>query len=160
MENNALMLLLKWIHLVATVAWIGGMFTNFIIYMPVLGKVLDPPSAGKLMGAVMKRFRVMVYISMALFLATGILMGYLHQGSGESFSSTGQWSMLLIPKVALFIIMVFLAIYAFEILAPRVAKMAAAGPSPGLRKIQRSQKALAVAGFVMGLIILVLSAAL
>ena len=50
----------------ATVAWIGGMFTNFFIYIPAIGKTLDAPLAGKLMAAAMKRFRIMVDISMAV----------------------------------------------------------------------------------------------
>ena len=31
MENDAVTILLRWIHLMATVAWIGGMFANFFI---------------------------------------------------------------------------------------------------------------------------------
>ncbi len=65
MDHISLAVLLKWIHLMATVAWIGGMFTNFFIYIPAIGKTLDAPLAGKLMGAAMKRFRVMVYMAMA-----------------------------------------------------------------------------------------------
>ena len=73
--NSILHLTLRWIHLVATVSWIGGMFTNLFIYIPAIGKTLEPPAAGRLMGTVMRRFRIMVYISMAVFLISGILMG-------------------------------------------------------------------------------------
>jgi uncharacterized membrane protein len=160
MSHDALLVLLKWIHLMATVAWIGGMFTNFFIYMPVLGKTLEPPVAGKLMGAVMKRFRVMVYISMAVFLSTGILMAYLHPDAVNTYASKDLWIFLLILKVIIFIVMVILAIVAFEVLAPRVARIAAGGPSTKLRKAQKSQRNLAMAGFLMGMIILIISAAL
>jgi hypothetical protein len=56
--------------------------------------------------------------------------------------------------------MVILAIYAFEILAPKVAKIAAKGPSPELLRIQKSQMSLAAIGFILGIIILALTAAL
>jgi len=154
------MVLLKWIHLIATVAWIGGMFTNFFIYMPVLGKTLEAPVAGKLMGAVMKRFRMMVYIAMVVFLTTGVLMGYLHLEASGAVASESQWNLLLILKVLLFIVMVVLALFAFEVVAPRVAGMASGGPSPKLRRVQRTQKILAMTGFVLGLVILFISAAL
>ena len=160
MDNISFSVLLKWIHLMATVAWIGGMFTNFFIYIPAIGKTLNAADAGKLMGAAMKRFRVMVYLAMLVFIITGIMMASLHLNSGEVFSSRNQMIAILIFKVPLYVIMVILAILAFEVHAPRVAGLAAEGPSPKLLKAQKSQKILAMAGFVLGVLILALSAAL
>ncbi len=155
MENYAVSILIKWVHLMATVAWIGGMFTNMLVYLPAIGKVLDPPTTGKLMGAVMKRFRLLVYISMALFLLTGML-----RGLSSEIPAAGLWATIFYIKIGVFILMVFLAIYAFEILAPKVAKIAANGPSPELLRIQKSQMSMAMIGFILGIIILVLTAAL
>ena len=153
----SLTILLKWIHLMATVAWIGGLFTNFFIYIPSIGKTLDPQLAGKLMAAVMKRFRILVYISMAVFLISGIMMASLHLDSGAIVSSRNQMVAVLIFKVPLYIFMVILAILAFEIVAPRVARIAADGPSPRLQRALRSQKILAMTGFLLGLLVLALS---
>jgi len=160
MENAVLTILLKWIHLMATVAWIGGMFTNFFIYLPALGKIQEPAAAGKLTAAVMKRFRVMVYAAMVLFLVTGILMVCLHLNSDPVFSTMNQMVALLIFKVPLYILMVLLAILSFERTVPRLARMAAEGHSPQLQKAQKSQKILAMAGFLLGMIILAISAAI
>jgi len=156
----SLPVLLKWIHLMATVAWIGGMFTNFFIFFPSIGKTLEPPLAGKLMATVMKRFRIMVYVSMVLFLLTGILMASLRLDSGEFFSSRNEMMAILILKVPLYIIMVILAIVAFEIVAPRVARLGAEGPSPKLQKAQHTQKILAMTGFLLGMLVIALSAML
>jgi len=155
MENYAVSILIKCVHLMATVAWIGGMFTNVFVYLPAIGKVLDPPTTGKLMGAAMKRFRVLVYISMSLFLLTGMLRGLTSE-----FPTEKLWTILFYMKIGVFALMVILAIYAFEILAPKVAKIAADGPSPELLKIQKSQMSLAMIGFLLGIIILALTAAL
>ena len=155
MENYAVSILIKWVHLMATVAWIGGMFTNVFVYLPAIGKVLDPPTTGKLMGAAMKRFRVLVYISMSLFLLTGMLRGLTSE-----FPTENLWTIFFYMKIGVFVLMVILAIYAFEILAPKVAKIAANGPSPELLKIQKSQMSLAMIGFFLGIIILALTAAL
>jgi uncharacterized membrane protein len=155
MENYAVSIVIKWIHLMATVAWIGGMFTNFFVYLPVIGKVLDPPTTGKLMGAAMKRFRVLVYVSMGLFLLTGMLRGFMSE-----FPSEALWTILFFIKIGVFVIMVILAIYAFEFLAPKVAKIAAKGPSPELLRIQKSQMSMAMFGLFLGIIILALTAAL
>ncbi|MBE9518439.1 MAG: DUF4149 domain-containing protein [Bacteroidetes bacterium] len=156
----SLTLLLKWFHLMATVAWIGGMFTNFFIYIPSIGKTLEPALAGKLMAAVMKRFRILVYISMTVFLISGIMMASLHLDSGAIVSSKNQMVAVLIFKVPLYILMVILAIVAFEVIAPRVARIAADGPSPRLQRAQRTQKILAMIGFLLGILVLTLSAML
>ena len=156
----SLPVLRKWIHLMATVAWIGGMFTNFFVFLPSIGKTLEPPATGKLMATVMKRFRIMVYISMTVFLLTGIMMASLRLDSGEFFSSRNEMMAILIFKVPLYIIMVILAIVAFEIVAPRVARLGAEGRSPRLQKAQRSQKILAMTGFLLGVLVIALSAML
>jgi len=158
--NTLLHIILRWIHLVATVSWIGGMFTNLIIYIPAVGKTLEPPAAGKLMGTVMKRFRVMVYLSMAVFLISGILLGSLDLNSGASISSRNEMVVILIFKIPLYSLMLILAIVSFEVVAPRAARIAADGPSARLQKVQKSQKIMAIIGFLLGLIILALSAAL
>jgi len=151
---------LKWIHLIATVAWIGGMFTNFFIYIPSMAKTLEPQAAGRLMGAVMKRFRIMVYVSMAVFLVSGILLGSMDLNPDTLVSTRNEVVSILIFKIPLFLLMVILAIIAFEVVAPRAARLAAEGPSARLQKVQRSQKILAVTGFILGLLVLVLSAAM
>ena len=160
MENDAVTILLRWIHLMATVAWIGGMFANFFIYMPAMRKVLDPSVSGKLMGTVMKRFRIMVYISMGLFLFTGMISGFIHVSSVDAASAENSWNTLLTIKVSVFVVMAVLAIYAFEYLAPKVAETAAKGASPELARIQKRQMALAATGFILGIIIVAISAAL
>lgn len=144
----------------ATVAWIGGMFTNFFIYLPAVGKALAPAEAGKLTATVMKRFRVMVYVAIALFLISGIFMSSLHLNSGAVFSSKNHLIALLILKVPLYILLVLLAMLSFERVAPRLARIAEEGPSPKLRRAQKSQKFLAMASFLLGMIILLISAAI
>jgi len=160
MEYDAVTILLRWIHLMATVAWIGGMFANFFIYMPAIRKVLDPSSSGKLMGTVMKRFRIMVYISMGLLLFTGMISGFIHVSSVDATSAENSWNTLLTIKISVFVVMAVLAIYAFEYLAPKVAETAAKGASPELARIQKRQMALAATGFILGIIIVAISAAL
>jgi hypothetical protein len=54
-------------------------------------------------------------------------------------------------------VLIILAIYAFEKVAPRVSKLAAKGPSPELVRLQRLQLNLASAGFILSIIILFLT---
>lgn len=159
MENYALSIISSWIHLIVTVAWIGGMFTNVFVYLPAIGKALDPPSTGKLMAVVMKRFRIIVYVAIGLFLITGMVSGYLI-GTAEGKEADTLWRVLFFVKIAVFVLMVILAVYAFEVMAPKVSKIAAKGPSPELANAQKLQMRLAFLGFVLGILILGITAAL
>lgn len=151
---------IKWIHLLATAAWIGGMLTNFLIYMPVIRKQLDPGISGKLMGAVMGRFKMMVYGCMAIFVLTGVLLVTMHQGAVGPMRVGDPWFIFFFLKLTLFVVMVFLSVYAFEAVAPAVGRAAAEGPSDKLKRLQRRQGILALIGFALGLIILLISSAL
>lgn len=159
MESKVLSIILEWIHLLAATAWIGGMLVNIFVYLPGMGKVLEPPVMGKLIAAVMKRFRILVYTSIVLFLVSGMASGMI-MGSSESNGEADPISVLFIIKISVFLLMVILAVYAFEFLAPKAAAVGAKGPSPQLARMQRTQKIMAMTGLALGIIILAISAAL
>ena len=80
----------------------------------------------------------------------------------EDYLGLGQFdnafSQVILIKHLFVTALVLLAIYSFEVLAPKVAKLAAKGPSPELLKAQKLQLRLASTGFALGLIILLLTA--
>lgn len=149
--------LVNWLHLFATVAWIGGMTTNVLVLLPSVRETLEPPAAGRFLGAVMRRFRRLVYGSILLLLLSGALMTALNEnylGPGQ-FGNT--WSQVILVKHVFVATLVLVAVYAFEALAPRVSRLAAKGPSPELARLQRLQLRLAATGLLLGLIILFLT---
>lgn len=63
--------LLVWMHLLAAVAWVGGMLFLSLVLVPELKRQLaDGPRAG-LFRAVGRRFRLLVWGSITLLLTTG-----------------------------------------------------------------------------------------
>lgn len=149
--------ILNFLHLLATVAWIGGMAANVLITLPSTREVLEPAVAGRFIGAVTKRFRRIVYVSIVTLVIVGVALTLLNENFvGEPFDNV--WSELILVKHLVVTAMVLLAIYSFEVLAPKVAKLAAKGPSPELLKVQKLQLRLASTGFVLGLVVLLLIA--
>ncbi len=61
----------KFLHLAAGVIWLGGMALMVLALRPVLITRLTPPDRLPLMAAVLSRFFVMVWLSIAVLLATG-----------------------------------------------------------------------------------------
>ncbi len=154
-----LMSLVAWLHLLATVAWIGGMSTNLVVLLPSMKASLEPPVMGKLMGAIMRRFRVLTYICIVVLAFTGGLMSRIN-ASFEGFGFTNLWSSISLAKHIVVLILIILAVYAYEGLAKRVNRVASKGPSPELARLQKKQIGLALTGFVLGLIVLLLTAVL
>jgi uncharacterized membrane protein len=62
--------LLKFLHLAAAMAWMGGMLFMVAALRPALGQ-LDPPARLKVIAAVLSRFLAIVGASIAVILVTG-----------------------------------------------------------------------------------------
>ena len=160
MEHTTLHIWIKWIHLVATAAWIGGMLTNLLIYLPVIRKQLDPGTTGKLMKVVMSRFKWLVYGCMGIFVLTGVLLVSLWASVTGPIRAGDSWFILFFAKMLLFLILVVMSVVAFEVLAPAVAREVATGPSVRLERLQRRQGIMAFFALALGLLIVLLSASL
>jgi uncharacterized membrane protein len=147
----------NWIHLFATVVWIGGMTTNLFVVLPSIRETLEPGVMGKLMGAVMKRFRVWIYISIVLLVLTGFGMMRFNMNY-LGFAQFGNvWSVVSLIKHVVILVMIIMSVYAFEGLARKVVKVAIKGPSDDLTRLQKKQISLAATGFILGLIVLLLT---
>lgn len=134
------------------------MTTNTLILQPSIRETLEPATAGRFLGAVMKRFRLLVYGSIILLLFSGAVVTGMYGNYLELLQTGNSWAQVILVKHILVAVLVVLAIYAFEVLAPKVAKMGARGPSLELVKLQKLQLRLATSGLVIGLIILLLVA--
>lgn len=64
----------KFLHLGAGIVWMGGMALVILALRPVAIQQLQPPERLALMTGVLSRFFVMVWISIALILASGFWM--------------------------------------------------------------------------------------
>lgn len=157
MDNIFVKTLIDWLHIMATVVWIGGMFTNFFILRPSLSKALSPADAGKLMGVVMKKTRIVVYVSIVVLGVTGIPLKIINPNYISIINFENSWEIVSFVKHLCYGILVLLAFYSFEILSPKVRKIAAKGPSPALIQLQKKQAALGGLAFLTAIVILVLS---
>ena len=63
--------IVKLIHLVAAIFWMGGMAFMLLALRPAVGALLQPPERLMLMAAVWKRFFPIVLVSIVALFATG-----------------------------------------------------------------------------------------
>ena len=69
-----LMPLLMFLHLVAVVVWVGGMFFAYLCLRPVAAALLPPPQRLTLWAGVLGRFFPWVWLAVALILTSGLSM--------------------------------------------------------------------------------------
>ncbi|GBU14807.1 membrane protein [Polaromonas sp.] len=65
-------LLMKFLHVLAAIVWLGGIAFMLLALRPVAAELLAPPQRLALMVQVMRRFFVTVWISVAVLLVTGL----------------------------------------------------------------------------------------
>jgi uncharacterized membrane protein len=154
----AILSAMNWLHLLATVAWIGGIFTNVLVISSAARESLEPPMMMRLWGGIIKRFRVIVYASMAIFIGTGIVMMIMNSGYSSSFDFGDTWTLFLVLKHIFVLILIIVGIYMLQSVFPRLARLAAKGPSPELAKADKRQKVVGGISLILAIIILVFTA--
>lgn len=78
-----MMSLMKLIHLLAIVVWVGGMFFAYLVLRPSAAEILQPPERLRLWDKVFKRFFNWVWLSVFLVLVSGFYMIYLFGGMAK-----------------------------------------------------------------------------
>ena len=112
--------LLVWLHLVSAVSWIGGTIFLSLVLVPVLKREPLASQKSALFLTTARRFRVVVWVAIAVLLFTGSLLA--HQ-RGIPIASPSEWPMLLAAKLGLVTILLLLTLTHDLIIGPRVGKI-------------------------------------
>lgn len=156
-HNPILLTILDFLHQMATIAWIGGMFFNLLAVMPAASKVLDPPTMGRFMQALMKRVRVIVYVSLLVLFVTGIPLKIASEYYVAIIHFGTSWEAMSFIKHVFVAILALFVFYSFEVLNPKIGKLAVQGSSPLIPKLRALQKRLAGLSFLLAIIIVFIS---
>jgi len=78
------MTLLKLIHLLAALIWVGGMFFAYVVLRPVAVEVLEPPLRLRLWEGVFRRFFSWVWAAVVVLPASGVYMIFLYGGYAQA----------------------------------------------------------------------------
>ncbi|MDO8464347.1 MAG: CopD family protein [Gallionella sp.] len=74
------MALFKFIHLLAALIWIGGMFFAYVVLRPATAETLDLPQRLRLWSSVLRLFFNWVWAAVGVILITGFYLIYLYGG--------------------------------------------------------------------------------
>lgn len=95
-----------WLHLLATVAWIGSIIATSILFLPAADKALKPIDHLALVDAMQKRLEPIAWFCMSLLLLTGLFQMSVNPHYDGFLSTSTQWSVSILIKHILGIFMV------------------------------------------------------
>ena len=150
--------ILDFFHIMATIMWIGGMIINYVVIRPALSKTLEPRQANEIMSLIMKKYRIIVYVSIAVLGLTGIPMKIASEYYVGIINFENTWEIVGFIKHIFVFILAVLAIYSFEILSVKIRKAMALDSPEKLMGFQKKQKMVGGLGFLCGMLIILLSA--
>lgn len=156
MAKIIILSLVNWLHLFATAAWIGAVISNIFILMPSGIKTLEFPLMNKLMGTVMKKFRILVYSSIAVLVVTGIVMQFMSD-KYVGLTLKDFWILIIVIKHLITLTVIVIGIYILEVLFKKISEIAKKGPTPELAPLQKKQMRLVLTNFVLLVIVLLLT---
>src|SRR5512141_1683944 len=106
-----------WLHMLATVTWIGSLAAISILVLPAAKRTLKPLDQLAFLDAMQKRLEPVAWFSMGLLLLTGLFQLSANPHYDGFLSTSGQWSIAILVKHSLAIIMaVTSAIQTWEVL--------------------------------------------
>ena len=115
-----MMIVLVWLHLLAAVAWIGGMVFLSLVLVPVLKREPFTTQRGALIRSAALRFRLVVWSAIAGLLMTGPL---LLLSRGWSLGEPAGWPAVLTAKLILIAILLMLTFAHDLFIGPRVGRI-------------------------------------
>lgn len=116
-------LLIRWIHVIAAVVWIGGNLILAMVIVPYFRQNLPPVQRIKLLTQIGKRFETIVWGCVGILFFTGMINVFLaidFSSSADSAITTAFMRTLFI-KLMLFVILVILTALHSFVYGPKLA---------------------------------------
>lgn len=145
---NVYWAIIDWLHLIAMTIWIGGLAFYILVLMPSL-QTLDPPQAGKVMGAIAKRYAPITWMAVLVLIVTGILISRARGVLGIQLGSTyGVW---LFVKHLLTVLMIVNGFVISAVIGPKLkppVSKPGEQPAPPPPQVVKLRKLAGLLGYV------------
>ena len=123
--------LVFWLHMLATVAWLGSLAAIAIIVLPAAKRALKPADQLAFIEALQRRLEPLAWFSLAILIVTGLFQLSVNPHYDGFLSTSGQWSLAILIKHILVVLMVVVsALQTWEVL-PAIRR--------GLMRIEKGQ---------------------
>ena len=162
--SEAALALSLFIHIAATVIWIGGILLITFLVVPELNQVLaEQPALYQLLRRLRKRFTIVGNLALAALIVTGLLQMSTDPNYEGLLRFSNRWSQALLLKHVLIIVMALCGLLLQFVVAPALERASllrerGLGDAAEWRRHQRRERRLTIAIALLALLILAASA--
>jgi uncharacterized membrane protein len=100
-----------WLHMLATVTWIGGMAAVSLLVLPAARKVLEPASFAALLSRLQTRLQLVGWFSLAVLTVTGLFQMSASPFYEGFLAIRNPWAMAILFKHLVIGLMVLVSVY-------------------------------------------------
>jgi uncharacterized membrane protein len=146
-----------WLHMLATVAWIGSLAAINLLVLPASTRTLKLVDQVSFIAALQKRLEPLAWFSMGLLVVTGLFQMSANPHYNGFLSTSTQWSLAILVKHSLAAIMaVVSAIQTWEVLPSihRTLMKKESASADELAKLQRRETILLRTNLILSALIL------
>lgn len=113
-----------WLHMLATVLWIGGLSSLTLLVLPAANKVLDALAYAALLERVQKRLDPLGWACLVILTATGLVQMSANPNYQGFIAIENRWSAAILVKHLLFLVMTGVSAYLTWGLLPGLRRLA------------------------------------
>jgi len=152
-----------WLHMLATVVWIGGLATVSLITLPLIARLEDPGARLGLLHGTQKKLDPLGWLSLAVLVGSGLVQMSASERYEGLLAFGNAWAQALLLKHIVFLGMVGLSAYltwaALPELSRAVLRTSRGRGEPGeVDRLYRKHKLILLGNLVLGVIVLVFTA--
>jgi len=152
-----------WLHMAATVVWVGGLALMALVVWPGARAALGPgPQLAELFRHLHRRFQLWAWLSLAVLIATGLIQMTANKNYDGLLRVSNPWTAAILIKHLAVGGMMAIGAYMQWGLQPALARLALLEardhPAPDAPRLRRREVALTRLNLLCGLLVLALTA--
>lgn len=113
-----------WLHMLATVVWIGGLVTLALMVIPLAQRALDTQAYVRFLNDLQRRLDPIGWFSLILLVASGLFQMSASPNYEGFLSVSNRWAAAILIKHIVFIVMVGVSAYLTWVLLPQLRRTA------------------------------------
>lgn len=105
--------LIRWIHLLAAIAWIGGQLFILLVLLPVMRSAMPPIERTLLFARVGERYGTLSWIALSILVVTGVLNGERRHIAWTELMNSDYGRKLALKLLFVAVVIVITLVHAF-----------------------------------------------
>jgi uncharacterized membrane protein len=152
-----------WLHMLATIVWVGGLAALALLVLPARRKALDQHAFSTMLEKMQHRLDAMGWMSLAVLTGTGLFQMSAHPAYQGFLSIESRWAGAILAKHLVFVGMIAVSAYMTWGLMPRLRRinlleMKGQATAQGKQRLNAANDRLLRTNLVLAIIVLALTA--